>query len=63
MFKSPAGVQRALVIHDDMIWTTVHRSDHRDIEKLEAQLIAETFDDPVLTELERKARAIQCRGA
>lgn len=63
MFKSPPGVRRALLIHEDMIWTTVHRSDHTDLEKLEEQLIAKDFNDPVLIELEHKARAIQCRGA
>lgn len=63
MFKSPPGVQRALVIHEDMIWTTVHRSEHRDLERLEEQLIAKDFDDPTLVELEQKARAIQCHGA
>lgn len=62
MFKSPPGVQRALIIHEDMIWTTVHRSEHRDLDKLEEQLIAKDFNDPVLTKLEQQARAIQCRG-
>lgn len=59
MFKSPAGVQRALLIHEDMVWTTVHRSEHTDLAKLEEQLIATDFDDPLLAELERKARALK----
>lgn len=63
MFKSPAGVRRALLIHEDMVWTTVHRSDHTDIDRLEEQLIAKDFDDPTLVELEHKARSIQCPGA
>lgn len=63
MFKSPAGVRRALLIHEDMVWTTVHRSDHTDIDRLEEQLIAKDFDDPILVELEHKARSIQCPGA
>jgi hypothetical protein len=58
MFKSPAGVRRALLIHEDMVWTTVHRSDHQDLEKLEEQLIAKDFNDPVLIELEQKARLL-----
>ena len=58
IFKSPPGVQRALVIHEDMVWTTVHRSDHTDLEKLEEQLIAKDFTDPVLIE-----RAQKCLGA
>lgn len=58
IFKSPPGARRALRIHEDMVWTTVHRSDHRDIESLEEQLIARDFDDPVLVELEQQARAL-----
>jgi hypothetical protein len=59
IFKSPPGARRALRIHEDMVWTTVHRSDHTDLESLEAQLIAKDFDDPVLVELEQQARALK----
>lgn len=59
LFKSPPGARRALRIHEDMVWTTVHRSDHTDLESLEDQLIAKDFDDPVLIELEQKARALK----
>jgi hypothetical protein len=58
LFKSPPGARRALLIHEDMVWTTVHRSDHTDLDRLEDQLIAKDFDDPVLIELEQKARAL-----
>lgn len=58
LFKSPPGARRALVIHEDMIWTTIHRSDHTDLEKLEEQLIAKDFDDQILVDLEQKARAL-----
>jgi quercetin dioxygenase-like cupin family protein len=58
IFKSPPGARRALRIHEDMVWTTVHRSDHKDLESLEDQLIAKDFNDPVLVELEQKARAL-----
>lgn len=58
-FKSPPGARRALVIHEDMIWTTVHRSDHKDLESLEEQLIAKDFDDPILVELEQQARLLK----
>lgn len=59
MFKSPPGVRRALLIHEDMVWTTVHRSEHTDLEQLEEQLIAKDFNDPILVELERQARALK----
>jgi hypothetical protein len=59
IFKSPPGSRRALRIHEDMVWTTVHRSDHKDLESLEDQLIAKDFNDPLLVELEQKARALK----
>jgi hypothetical protein len=58
IFKSPPGARRALLIHEDMVWTTVHRSDHTDLDRLEEQLIAKDFNDPVLLELEQKVRAL-----
>jgi quercetin dioxygenase-like cupin family protein len=58
IFKSPPGARRALRIHEDMVWTTVHRSEHTDLALLEEQFIAKDFDDPVLIELEQKARAL-----
>lgn len=60
--KSKPGARRALYILEDMVWTTVHRSDETDLEKLEEQLIAKDFNDPLLVEFEQKLRAIQCRG-
>jgi hypothetical protein len=47
VFVSPPGVKRLLFIHEDMVWTTVHPNpdDSRDLAKLEAELIAETYED------------------
>jgi quercetin dioxygenase-like cupin family protein len=39
MFVSPAGSKRALVILEDMVWTTIHRTEETDPVKLEAELI------------------------
>jgi hypothetical protein len=38
-FVSKAGVQKVLYIHEDTVWSTVHLTDERDLEKLEEQLI------------------------
>ncbi len=35
---------------EDTVWTTIHATHETDISKIEAQLIAETFDDVTLTE-------------
>jgi quercetin dioxygenase-like cupin family protein len=51
-FKSPPGVRRALVIHEDMVWTTIHRSDETDLDRLEDQLIAKSFAELTHEEVE-----------
>ena len=38
-FVSKAGVQKALYIHEDTVWSTVHVTENRDLESLEAELI------------------------
>lgn len=38
-FMSPAGTKRVLAVHEDMIWTTVHRTDATNIEDAEAELM------------------------
>lgn len=38
-FVSKPGVQKALYIHEDTTWQTVHLTDLKDLEALEAQLI------------------------
>ena len=51
-FKSPPGVRRALVIHEDMVWTTIHRTDETNLDKIEAQLIAPSFEQLTQDEVE-----------
>lgn len=38
-FISKPGVQKVLYIHEDTVWSTVHITDERDLEALEAALI------------------------
>lgn len=38
-FVSKPGVQKVLYIHDDTVWSTVHLTENRDLESLEAELI------------------------
>lgn len=44
-FISPAGSKRVLLIVEDMVWSTIHRCDGTDVEKLEALLIIPEPDD------------------
>jgi hypothetical protein len=45
-FEAPAGTKRALAVHADTWWTTVHPNptNERDIEKLEAMLMLDSFE-------------------
>lgn len=43
-FVSKAGVQKVLYIHEDMVWSTVHITENRDLESLEDELV-EPYED------------------
>jgi hypothetical protein len=40
-----AGTKRALYIHEDMIWITVHVTDETDLDKIEEEIIAKDFNE------------------
>lgn len=40
-----AGTKRALYIHEDMIWITVHVTDETDLKKIEEEIIAKDFKE------------------
>ena len=42
-YVSKPGAKRAIYAHEDTVWTTVHMSDEIDVEKLEDELIAESY--------------------
>lgn len=56
-FVSKAGVQKTLYIEEDTVWSTVHLTDLRDLEALEAQLI-EPDDYPVWDRTEERQAII-----
>lgn len=45
-FISSPGTKRVVVIHEDLVWTTIHNNpnDETEIAKLEAEIIAPTYD-------------------
>lgn len=49
---APAGTKRAAYFHEETVWTVYHATDSTDLEVIEKQVIAETFDDPGLLHLE-----------
>lgn len=40
-----AGTKRIIWHHDEVVFTTVHRTDHLDLEDIEEELIAKDFED------------------
>ena len=58
---SPAGTQRAVYVHEDTTWITVHRNpdNETDIDKIEEFVIAKSYDElPDLTQKE-----LLCHGS
>jgi len=42
---SPAGTKRVVYAHEDTTWVTVHVTEEKDLEKIEEQVIAKTYDE------------------
>jgi hypothetical protein len=62
-FVSKAGVQKVLYIHEDTVWSTVHLTDERDLDRLEAQLIEPDSSYPQFDRtIERAAIAQAAQG-
>jgi len=43
MLISPAGVKRLLFTHEDTVWTVMHVTEERDVDKIEEQVIAKSY--------------------
>lgn len=44
-FVSPAGIKRVMYVIEDLIWYNVHGSKETDLEQLELELIAPSYND------------------
>lgn len=42
---SPPGTKRAGYAHEDTIWITIHGTEEKDLEKIEEQFIAQSFEE------------------
>ena len=40
-----AGTKRVLYVHEETVWVTVHKTDEKDLEKIEEEIIAKNFDE------------------
>ena len=57
-FFSDPGTRRAAIVHEDLVWITVHETNETDIPKLEA-LLVEPHDNPLLKNLSQP-EALPC---
>jgi hypothetical protein len=46
-FVAPPGTKRVIYAHTPVTWTTIHGTGERDLDKIEAEFIAKTYDDVV----------------
>lgn len=44
---SPAGTKRVVYAHTDTVWITVHRTEEKDIDKIEEDILCESYDELV----------------
>lgn len=45
MMVSKAGTKRVVYTHEDTIWATVHLTDSTDLDEIEEQIIAKTYEE------------------
>lgn len=45
VFTSPAGVKRAVNVLKDTLWTTIHITNSTDLEDIEEEVIAKSFEE------------------
>ena len=43
--SSLPGTKRAVYAHPDVVWTTIHLTNETDLDKIEAEVIAPTYQD------------------
>lgn len=65
VIRSHPGLKRAGIAHEDTVWITVHQNptNEWDIDKLEAMLFAETFDEvPAVMKADTEAPVVTWQG-
>lgn len=45
IFVATPGAKRVIVAHSDVVWTTIHGTAEKDLEKIEKQFIAEDYSE------------------
>lgn len=63
-FVASPGAKRVIYAHEDSVWTTIHGTDETDLEKLEDEFIAKTYEDVPKVNGKEPANTLEvsCRG-
>jgi hypothetical protein len=63
-FVASPGAKRVIYAHEDAVWTTIHGTDLKDVEKIEDEFIAKNYDEVVeiAAEHKLKLKGDLCRG-
>lgn len=48
-FITPAGTKRVVYTHSETVWTTVHATNKTDIQEIEEEIIAKSFEEMEVT--------------
>ena len=57
-FVSKAGVQKVVLMHEDCIWQTVHVTNSTDLEEIEKEVIAESYNDLIIDGLLSQGKGV-----
>lgn len=62
-FVASSGAKRMIYAHEDCVWTTVHGTELRDVDKIEDEFIVKTYDElPLLEGGTVKIEELKCLG-
>lgn len=51
---TPAGTKRLIFVIEDMVWSTAHATKHKDLKKIEKQIIAKDFGEFKISDEDKK---------
>lgn len=49
-FVATAGAKRVIYAHSDAVWTVIHGTDEKDVEKIEEEFIAKDYEEIIFQE-------------
>lgn len=55
-FVASSGAKRVFVVHEDAVWTVIHGTAEKDLDKIEAQFIAKDYEELL------PVRELKCLG-